>query len=176
MQSFLRACSGSLGLAGALMLLANLVAREAAATSGCAPATVNANITANETWTLACSPYNVTANVTVQNGATVTIEPGVQVKFSSTRTLTISTITLTGGLVANGTVANPIVFTSSAASPAPGSWGGLIINRNVITGSSLTNAQIRYAGVAASLKLDRVPGAAFNTSSIEITQCSGEHR
>ena len=40
-------------------------------------------INTDTTWNLAGSPYNLTADVLVRNGATLTIEPGVQVVDNS---------------------------------------------------------------------------------------------
>ena len=166
-----------LGLLGALLafLGAGLLPRVSVAATGCAPATVSAaTITANETWTAACSPYIVTSNVTVRDGAILTIDPGVVVKFNSTRSLTIATTTLTGGLVAAGTTQNPIKFTSNQTTPTAGFWRGLVINRNVLPGSVLTNAIIEYAGVNPSLKLDNVSGVAMTLAGVEVRQCTAE--
>ncbi|MEZ4833992.1 MAG: hypothetical protein R2873_18755 [Caldilineaceae bacterium] len=44
---------------------------------------VSGPITTNTTWTLANSPYIVTDDVTVEAGVTLTIQPGVVVKFDS---------------------------------------------------------------------------------------------
>jgi len=41
---------------------------------------VSGNITTNTTWTRAGSPYNLTSNVIVDNGSTLTIEPGAVVE------------------------------------------------------------------------------------------------
>src|SRR3990172_9818432 len=82
-------------------------------------------ITSSETWTLANSPHIVTGTVDVRNGATLTIEPGCQVKFDSGKGLYIG---LYGAatLNATGTSANPITFTSNASTPAPGNWQGIV--------------------------------------------------
>ena len=63
------------------------------------------------------SPFQVTGNVVVSSGVTLTIEPGVTVKFDSGKALQIR-----GELVAQGTSGSPITFTSSASSPAAGDW------------------------------------------------------
>ena len=56
--------------------------------------------------------------MTVASGMTLTIEPGVTVKFDSGKVLEVE-----GMLVARGTSSDKITFTSSAASPAAGDWG-----------------------------------------------------
>lgn len=55
---------------------------------------------------------------------TLTIEPGVTVKGDNGSALTI---TKDAKLNAVGTAAQPIVFTSSAAVPKPGDWGGVVL-------------------------------------------------
>jgi hypothetical protein len=70
----------------------------------------------NQTWTLSGSPYVLTGEVLV---ASLTIEPGVTVVGDSTYSLQVG-----GTLVANGTKAQPIVFTAGSS----GTWGGLYIN------------------------------------------------
>ncbi|MCI0695386.1 TonB-dependent receptor [candidate division KSB1 bacterium] len=60
-------------------------------------------------WTLAASPYIVTGNVAVPEGRTLTIEPGVIVKFAGYYSLKVN-----GTLRALGSPANRIVFTSGA--------------------------------------------------------------
>ena len=116
-------------------------------------ADVCGNITADTTWTAANSPYIVTCDVIVDAGVTLTIEPGVVVKFGGTyRDLKID-----GTLLAEGTAAEPITFTSlkddeaggdtnsdgSASSPWPGDWDGLRFYGSS-TGSVLDHAVVRY--------------------------------
>ncbi|MBN1423844.1 hypothetical protein JXA88_04740, partial [Candidatus Fermentibacteria bacterium] len=61
-----------------------------------------------ETWTLANSPHHITGNVTVGNGATLTIEPGCDVRFNGNYKLRVD-----GVLIADGDPANHITFTSN---------------------------------------------------------------
>ncbi len=81
-------------------------------------------ITTDTTWNLAGSPYIVNGgSVRVGNGATLTIEPGVEVRFEPLQSLLVGyTTDGQGTLVARGTEAQPILFTSNSPTPAPGDW------------------------------------------------------
>lgn len=63
-------------------------------------------ISSNESWLAADNPHVVTANVSVQAGVTLTLQPGVEVRFNGNRSLSIQ-----GTLDATGTGAQPIIFT-----------------------------------------------------------------
>ncbi|MBI5859119.1 MAG: hypothetical protein HZB42_15905 [Sphingobacteriales bacterium] len=79
--------------------------------------------------------YKLRGIVYVVDGAKLTIEPGViiQGEKSSRGTLVITRGTQ---LLANGTLDKPIVFTSDAATPAMGDWGGIVILGRAKTNSS----------------------------------------
>ncbi len=79
---------------------------------------VGGPITGNRTWTHEKSPYLVTMHIEVEVNASLTIEPGVAVKFSRPCFLKIC-----GTLVAKGTASRPVVFTSEKK--APGAWEGI---------------------------------------------------
>ena len=81
---------------------------------------VSGVISSNTAWTLANSPYIVKGNILVQQGVTLTIQPGVVVKFDGAYYLQVD-----GELIANGTVNSKITFTSNKPNPAPSDWSGI---------------------------------------------------
>jgi hypothetical protein len=87
--------------------------------------TVSTDITASTTWSGVILLQN---KIYVKNNATLTIAPGTIIRGDAA---TQGTLIITRGakIVANGTVANPIVFTSNQApgNRNEGDWGGLVI-------------------------------------------------
>ncbi|MFV0248130.1 MAG: hypothetical protein ACK5H1_04115, partial [Tenacibaculum sp.] len=68
----------------------------------------------------------------VQNGKTITIEPGVIIKGNYTNTgcsIVPGTLVIERGakIEASGTASQPIVFTSNDSAPTPGDWGGVVV-------------------------------------------------
>ena len=132
---------------------------EVSATTG-APQQVNVttDITTNTTWT-AGNIYKLVGFRKVSNGATLTIEAGTRI-IGDFATAGSSLFVLRGArIVANGTAALPVVFTSAQAEGTrqPGDWGGLIIIGNGIinrsgtvniegTGTSTDNPFVPYSG------------------------------
>jgi len=113
--------------------------------------TISGNITSNYTFhndTI----YVLDGFVYVKNNAVLTVEPGTIVKgIKATRSTLI--ITMGSKIIANGTKARPIVFTSNEAvgNRAPGDWGGIIIlGRNIINRDADCST-CPGASVAASL-------------------------
>jgi len=104
-------------------------------------ADITQDITTNRTL-YAETTYTLKGYIHVANGATLTIQPGTKI-LGDYATLGSSLFILRGAkIMAVGTEAAPIVFTSSRApgQRQPGDWGGLIIvgngviNRNVTAG------------------------------------------
>jgi len=90
--------------------------------------TVRGNITANTTWT-SDKTYCLSGLVYVQNGVTLTIQPGTVITGDTTISNSSLVITKGGKLNAIGTVDSAIVFTSgkSTATRGKGDWGGIIL-------------------------------------------------
>jgi len=117
---------------------------------------VGGHITENTTWTLGDSPIIVTNSVTVDEGVTLTIDPGVLIKSNAPWI----NIFIHGTLRAEGSAANPIVFTSikdddpahggdtngdgASSTPAAGDWGD--INFSATGSGSLEHVWVGYGG------------------------------
>ncbi len=95
-----------------------------------APSNVNVSgtITTNTTWT-SNNVYLLQGVVYVLNGVTLTIEPGTVIRGDNATPNSSLLVARGGKLIAEGTVCNPIVFTSNKAvgSRARGDWGGILI-------------------------------------------------
>jgi hypothetical protein len=98
---------------------------------------VEGAITQDTDWTLVDNPFIVSNNITVNPGATLTIEPGVQVRFADNFSMIVN-----GRIIADGTSDRMIRFTSNNLNVSVGKWGAIIING--IQQSSMTNCIIEY--------------------------------
>ncbi len=74
----------------------------------------------------------------------LTIEAGNRVEFGSGGGITLADYAGRGSLVVPGTAAEPVVLTSSSASPAPGDWQGLLFTRDAA--GDLSHTTVEYAG------------------------------
>jgi len=115
---------------------------------------------ANGFWDDPDITYELSNSVTVPAGKTLTVAPGQVVKG---RALWGEDIIVQGRLLAEGTPAAPIVFTSdrddtaggdtnndgSASAPARGNWGTIQFAATS-TGSMLDHAEVRYGGAGAA--------------------------
>ena len=71
---------------------------------------------------LSNSPYNVVKNFIIDEGVLLYVEPGVRINFDQNTSI----IVRDGGVIARGTRENPILFTSSGATPSPGDYRNAI--------------------------------------------------
>jgi parallel beta-helix repeat protein len=102
-------------------------------------------ITSATTWTIGDSPVTVTDSLTIAEGATLTIDPGVEVRFSS------QTVLIVGGvLIADGSETDPILLTSASASPEPGDWAGVTFENLSNAGSVFRHVTVENAGFGAT--------------------------
>lgn len=148
---------------------------------------VSGNIIADTTWTKVNSPYLVTGTIQVLEKVTLTIEPGVTVKFnpdlrwiSEGRPLKIG-----GKLIARGTPDQLIRFTSTSDAPTSEDWYGILftngsqngtfnLNKNYIDGSIMQYCIIEYGnGIKAQNSSPYLSDLIFyknNTYAIAIEQ------
>jgi hypothetical protein len=130
------------------------------ATPGLCVTPVSEDITTNTTWTLAASPYALSDPsdnaISIAGGVTLTIQPGVVVKFE-----TMTRLHMDGTLNAIGTANSPIRFTSlrddtvggdtngdgGATTPAPGDWDCIWFHGASSSASVMRYCDIRYGGL-----------------------------
>ncbi|HET8946771.1 MAG TPA: right-handed parallel beta-helix repeat-containing protein, partial [Candidatus Polarisedimenticolia bacterium] len=115
-------------------------------------------LSANARWRLLSVPYAVlTSNVVVSGTFTtparLTIDPGVTVRFGASLRLIVATGTTQADLVAQGTVAQPITFTTDNAAPAAGQWQGIYLDNGTAFDSVIENVVIEYAGQGSTAGL-----------------------
>ena len=109
---------------------------------------VGGTVDRDTVWTRALSPYCAGDSVLVASGATLTVEPGVTVRFDPGKGLRVD-----GALVARGTAAEPITFTSSQSIPARGDWANIHFTDSSVdaafdgSGSYVGGSIVQYAVV-----------------------------
>ena len=84
--------------------------------------------------------YKLRGLVYVTNGAILTIEPGTKIIGETGKNGGLI-ITRSCKIIADGTEARPIVFTSEAANPQRGDWAGVVLLGNAPTNSSFNGVQ-----------------------------------
>lgn len=139
----------------------------------------NTAVTANRTWPAGqgSSTYVWSGSIGVNDGVTLTIHPGVTLKFIDAT----SFLYIDGTLGADGTPEAPITLTSfkddavggdtnadgAASSPAPGDWRNLFFNA-ADSGTVLDYVTIRYAGGGEM----NIGSLDLRNSSFPITNCT----
>lgn len=106
-------------------------------------------------WSRSDSPYVAVQNVEVPAGATLTIEPGVEIRFAD------HAFIVRGTLIARATKDAPILITSkNADSPAPQDWG-LMQFEKPSSGSIMEHVVVEYGH-----------GLFLNGAAPEISHCT----
>ena len=128
---------------------------------------VSSNITADATWT-ANNIYTLAARISVEDGATLTIEPGTIIKGASGAGTLASALVVAQGakIIAEGTADAPIIFTSilddiqagqtrgsNLDEQEVGLWGGLLI---------LGRAPISVEGDGETSQIEGIPADDIN--------------
>ena len=108
----------------------------------------------SENTTLAAGQWYINQNITVNNGVTLTLQPGTTLKFAAGKSLTVN-----GKLNAVGTSNQKIVFTSIDTSYH---WNLLKLN-----GSGSANSLIKYADILFATEIDVI-----NTDGVVIQNCN----
>lgn len=90
-------------------------------------------------WTLVDSPFVISGNVTINENVTLTVEPGVEVRFGGKFSIIVN-----GRLIANGTEKKPITFTSNKESLEIGDWETILFNGTGQPKSWLTHCVVEY--------------------------------
>ncbi len=146
------------GAAGMLCVLVSTVWSAQFPSGDPACTSVGGLICEDTTWSAAESPFCVTTPIFVGCDATLSVLPGVIVRFSpSSAGLYVGGSFGPGTLVARGIPTDPIVFTSSAGTPNPGDWVGIVFDDTAVdaqfdkheeysSGSVLEQVEVAFAG------------------------------
>jgi hypothetical protein len=122
---------------------------------------VSGPVTSNTLWNVANSPYIVTGNILVMEGVTLTIQPGVEVRFDASKSLQVN-----GTLVARGIAADSIRFTSNTTQ-TPGAWGNIYFPNsskdvviddagNYVSGCIMEYCVVEYGGNVGGIDTDMI--------------------
>lgn len=174
----------AVGPAGLLGVAGQLPAAKAAGTTFS-----GGTISTNTTWTAAGAPYWIQGTLKVADGVRLTIEPGVVVKLGNASNNN-ATLQIDGQLVARGTAAAPIVFTSAkddtvagdtngdgaATSPAKGDWQNIRLTAGAAPQSVIDRASIQYGGYgtggicAPAAEITVASGASLSVTNSDFRQ------
>lgn len=130
-------------------------------------------ISGAQSGSLSAGVYNAIGNITVPVGQTLTLAPGVIIKFVAAYEFHVD-----GTLIANGSPANPVIMTDDADDTAGGdtnnngpsvgssaSWRGLTFS-STADQSSMNYLEVRYAGSSF------VPGFSLVGCDATFTNCT----
>jgi flagellar hook assembly protein FlgD len=108
-----------------------------------------AQVSADTVWRYLGTPYVLPSSISVAKNtvesATLTIEPGVELRLNQGVDLTIGG-TYKGLLMAKGTPDAPIIVTSNQTTKTPGFWGRINIQSGGASNSVLSHVILEYGG------------------------------
>jgi parallel beta-helix repeat protein len=114
---------------------------------------VSGFITIDTTWNVFGNPYIVVDDVTVTNGATLTIESGVVIRFDGYYSIYVDS-----NIMAVGNNTDRILITTNNMPPTPADWKDIQIN-------SKGHAEIMYCDISYSYNGIHLSGASHNNIS-----------
>lgn len=127
----------------------------------------NTSITTNTTLDKPC--YRVKSDMYVEGAATLTLKPGVMLKFSSGKLLRVRS---DGALNAVGTATQPIIFTG--ADKTAGSWEGITLYNSNNSKNEFKYVTVEYGGAAgANLSIDSTTHVKISNSTIRKSSSYG---
>lgn len=132
-------------------------------------------VASSVTWEKLNVPYVVDGDIYVQGstGPVLTVAPGATIQFKADKGLYIAYGGESGGLIAEGTASDPILFTANI-NPQPGHWSGIDFYDNSLDGQiSFDHATVEYAGgyyVGAAI---RVETAALSIQNSTLSHSAG---
>ncbi len=159
------------------------VASQAALADGCGLSYSSATIAANTSWVTGGGTVCISGQVVVADGVTLTVGPGVVVKFQDAG----SYLHVYGALSARGTGGNKVYFTSirddtvggdtnqdgGATSPDNGNWWGLYLDGSGNHGlGDLDWTEIRYGGAGGHAGLFASSSQAFTLTNSLVSRSS----
>jgi hypothetical protein len=128
------------------------------------------NIKTDTTWKRTGGPVNIYGDISIENGATLTIEAGVEVRFFVVEGTGgyedgAELVVRKGSLVAEGNTGLPVKFTSANGVKKMGDWGAIVVegDNQII----LENVVIEYA--TNGLRLQKTTAIGSSRSSFDGT-------
>ena len=113
------------------------------------------------TWTTYGSPYMINGKVEVQPGASLTIMPGVIVKFSESGSLMVH-----GSMSAQGSSSSWITFTKNGS----GKWKGICFDKTKY-GNKMAFCKIEYADYPSFSGVSTYAALTVSESNVDIRNC-----
>ena len=128
------------------------------------------NITEDTTWKRSQGPYYIYGDLEIKDGATLTIEAGVEVRFDEVKGTGgyedgAEIVVRNGYLIAQGKSGLPVKFTSANRVKKMGDWGAIIVVEK--SQYILNNAIIEYA--TNGLRFDHTSSSSASGSSADGT-------
>jgi len=112
--------------------------------------------------------YTVQGSIHI-DGCVLTIQPGVTVKFTENSSFVIGSNRENSVLKAEGTSAQPILFTSAGNNKSAGNWNNIRFESGTSSASILSYCTIEYAGGASG---DNTGAIDMNNCKVSIKNCT----